>query len=218
MVEPERERRTSTKDASSHDTEMKADSARKESDEGSSQVEEISTRGRISCLGYSEYYSSTLARAMSGDGRGGGARSGGFGSSGGPRIFCKGITIIPVTDDDSQKELGNFNSSIRSNISRKDEKHTTSRTANTTPNGNFSGRPSLPNIELWAPTVDQLRTMTTNMYRLVPVIARETKNAGDAFCRGANKVLRKMISNAQKAGNYVSSFVGRDSNSRKPPS
>lgn len=167
-------------------------SGHKEDSEAEFEEEELPAKGSISCIGYSEYYSATLARAM-GSSRGMG-----------PRIFCKGMTIIPINEtqsSESQKRIDRITDQNFKNKHRTPESTTSS-------SHNWSG-----SIEFGIPTNDQIHQFSVNMSKLLPVIMSEGTKASKTFVRNANKVLKKMTQNARDTGLFVYNFVG----ARKPP-
>ena len=173
----------------------------------------------ISCVGYSEFYSAALARAMShgNDGGGGGARDdeaspraqgggyiarGGAGGNG-PRIFCKGLTMIPVARDKDRKA-----DNVMATSSKGDDGMHGIDNSGGGGGGGGGG------------VVSTARGLVANLSRVAPVMMKETTRAGEKFARNASKVVSKMSVNAKQTAAFVYSSVGgalTGTTGRKPP-
>jgi len=198
--------------------------------------------GSISCIGYGEYYSASLSRAM------GGVRGGVVGGptgSRGPKIFCKGLTMIPVAErtaphggtvgshDRSRSRssaypgdagaAGTEGDGVGDGAARPQQHWRPKAGDRGAPPGSHpssppsSSRPWAGHLDLGLPTTEQVVDFSNNLYRLVPLVYREASKASATFSRNAMKVINKMGQNVKQTSAFVFGAGGGGGNGGAPP-
>ena len=135
---------------------------------------------------------------------GGGGGGGAGGARGGPKIFCKGLTMIPVAE---QQHAGAAPDQPRAGV----EDAAPRRGA---PRAGERAHPGAPprtwpgQLDLGLPTADQVVDFSNSLYRLVPLVHREANKAAATFSRNARKVINKMGQNVRQTSAFVFGAAG----------